>query len=436
MGDLSYRVIITNVDENTRDELISEVVALLDVSDVEADDLLEDLPLTVGKGMDEDEADDLVERLTAIGAQVKLVEVETRRRRPRRRRGAGAVSTPPSEAPVRDDEAPVGDGDDLGEDEDLDEDVEEEPGEPAEPSAGASRLPGKQRLMIIVGFVVLAVLVGLLTISVLGGNNIGFGCEGGFREPGANPQLARVLPHVAKRYARGFEPELDVAHGTLGANQSVTLHEEVAGGRCYAWIGLSPDGTDLDLFLRQGSDLVSYDDGQDNFPVVRHCIAQDATLDIEVKMFAGGGEWVVQRYVLQGPPNADLLTLMHRLYASMFVVNGEGLAPPKRLALQTGQELEVPLEMSAEWCYLPLAVSNPGTDLDMILVDPEGREVERDDAADNYPIVRHCPTKAGTYKVRLTMYRGSGEAVYQVFRGKLGSGAKTIGGAEIPEPGL
>jgi hypothetical protein len=120
----------------------------------------------------------------------------------------------------------------------------------------------------------------------------------------------------------------------------------------------------------------------------------------------------------------------------MFVVNGREIAPPKRLSLQNGQEFEVPLEMDAEWCYLPLAVSNPGTDLDMTLVDPDGREVERDDAADNYPVVRYCPTKSGTYKVKLIMFRGQGEAIYQVFRGTLAGGAKTSGGAPSPEPGL
>jgi hypothetical protein len=415
MGDLSFRIIITSIDETSRDELIAEVVALLDVTEAEADDLLEDLPLTVGKGLDEDEADDLVERLSAAGAKVKIVEVESVRRQPRRRRSTAQ------------------------DDEPRDEDSREDGEDASRPAAagattGTSKAPGANRLVIIVGCCVLAVLVGLLLTSVIGVDQLG--CGGGFREPGANAELERVLPHLAKRYARGFEPQLAVAHGTLEADRSVRISEDVAGGACYAWVGLSRDGTDLDLFLRQDDNVVSSDDGEDNFPVVRHCVAQDTPLDLEVKMLTGGGDWVVQRYVLQGPPGSDLLALIQRLYASMFVVNGREIAPPKRLSLQNGQEFEVPLEMDAEWCYLPLAVSNPGTDLDMTLVDPDGREVERDDAADNYPVVRYCPTKSGTYKVKLIMFRGQGEAIYQVFRGTLAGGAKTSGGAPSPEPGL
>jgi hypothetical protein len=413
MGDLSFRVIVTSLDEKLRDDLAVEIGDYLEISDAEVEELLKDLPLTVARGLDEDEADELVELLSSVGARVKIVEVETRQRRAPQRRSETAQVEP----------------DAAGPDEDGDE-VEEDDDEPEEPSreTGDRRhhSPSNQRVMLVVGVLILAVFVGLLAFSVFGEGVSS--CGDPYRGPGANQDLVRVLPRIAERYARGFLSDGEIAHGTMDNGGTAKIRESVAGGRCYVWIGLSPDGTDLDLFLRQANKLIISDDGQDNFPVVRHCIASDANLEVEDKMFNGRGDWVVQRYALEGPPGADLLTLTQRLYTSMFVANGEEVGPPKRLSLQNGEERDITVEMSSEWCYLPIAVAEAGADLDMVLFDSAGREVERDDATDNYPLVRHCPTADGPYKVRLLMYRGQGEAIYQLFRGKLGSSSVAPGG--------
>ena len=428
MAESSFRVIIKSFDDNEIDDLIALVADLLEVEEVEAEDLLEDLPLTVARDLDEDQADELVDQLADMGAKVRLVEVESRRRRRPRPRRRGKPPAPVRASREEDDE--LEDDDDFDDDFDDDEELDRE-GEEERP--GRREKPVSQRTMYIFGGVFLTVLIALLAASVFGGGSF-IGCGNRFRGPGADEGLTRVLPHVAKRFARGFEPELEPAHGNLGPNSSESMREDIDGGRCYAWIGLSPDGTDLDLYLRDGSNVLAYDDGEDNFPVVRHCVAEDTHLNVEIKMFQGGGDWVLQRYALKGPPGADLLTLMHGLYASMFVANGEPVGAAKRITLQAGEEREIPIEASSDWCYLPLAVTEPGTDLDMALIDPTGREVERDEATDNYPVVRHCPTKSGTYKVRLIMYRGQSDAIYQVFRGKLGSAIQPGQGVKQPAP--
>lgn len=401
MGSVSFSIIISGVDEDYRDDLIGELADFLDIPFDEAEELISSLPTTVARGLDEDEADEMVEVLATVGAKVKLVEVESRRRGRRR---------PRAPEPIDDED-------------ELDEEEEETPRRRRSPPRDrrSAQPPPNQRIMLIAGIVILALLMGLLAFSTLGGRSAG--CGGGdFRGPGADPELTRFLPQIAQRYAHNFVPEGEVAHGNLPSGESAKMIEDIPGGRCYTWIGLSPEGTDLDLYLRQGNKLIGRDDADDRLPVVRHCVMNDADVELEIKMFAGGGDWVVQRYALEGPEGADLLTLLQQLYVSIYAATSEEVAPPKRLTLRAGEEREIKLRMSAEWCYLAIAVSEPGTDLDMVLYDPQDREIKRDQAPDNFPLANHCPTEDGTYKVKLQMYHGGGDAIYQVFRNKMQTG--------------
>ena len=408
MSSSSFRVVITRFDADRRDELVEELAAELDIPDDEADHLLDELPLTVARRLEEDDAEELADLLEEVGAKVRLVAVRHRRRR--------------SET---DDDERWSEPDDDDEDEDDDDDREAPP---------ADREPASQRVMVIAGILLIALLVLMLLFTTFGGGLSALTCAGDYRGPGADPTLSRMLTAFASRYARGFTPDDASAHGQLGSNQSVKLSEDVDGPACYVWIGLSPEGTDFDLYLRHNGQVVTQDRGEDNYPVVRHCLGEASTVELEAQMFSGSGNWIVQRYVMGGEEGTDLLTMMHRLYTSMFVAGGEPIAPLKRLHLRPGQEAEINLELDSQWCYLPLAVSEPGTDLDMYLLDPNGVAVESDEAVDNYPVLRHCPQKSGRYRLKLLMYGGEGDAVYRVFRGKLGGGGGGAKRSSSPAP--
>lgn len=411
MPSLSFRVVITKFADELYDELVDELAVELDLPTREVEEILEDLPATVARGLDEDDAEDLADLLEELGARVRVVEVASRRRRAARK---------------RDDEE-----EELEDDEELEEDGDDRPRRGQRETDGP--ISG-QRMMLIAGLCILALLVGMLGITVVGGDALP-GCGGDYRGPGANEQLVQAMDQLEARYARGFSRDEEPAHGTLATSTSITLEEDVNGPACYVWIGFSQQGTDLDLYLRDSGQLIAQDRGEDNYPVVRHCVADARTVDVEVQMFGGAGDWIVQRFALTGEPGSDLLTLMHQLYTSMFVVNGQPTGPLKRLHLRAGQEAEINIDFDSEWCYLPLAVSAPGTDLDMILVDPQGREVERDDAVDNYPVLRHCPTKSGRYRLKLLMYGGEGDAVYRIYRGKLGGNVAGRPAGQINVPG-
>lgn len=450
MGATKNRVVIVSIEKGAEDDVVYELGRALDLSRKEARALIAELPATIPIEGGRGDGERAARLLDDAGAEVRLEAddaeedggeaSESAEDGAADERGAEASADGEAEEEEEDEEEDEEYDDEEDEDEeDEDEEEEDEEHDDEEDEREARRrrrlpdrraAPPSQRIVVVGGIAMGAAVLAGLALAILSSDQ-GCSCGGGsYRGGGASQDLAGLMPQIATRFARGFTPDDRIAHGQLGAGETATLQEAVTGGRCYIWIGLSPDGTDLDLSLREGSTVVSVDEATDNFPVVQHCVAEDATLELEVRMFQGSAQWVVQRFVMQGSEGADQVALLHELYAKRLLANAEPDGPTKRFRLGPGQEIVVDLPMDPAWCYVPLGVSPPGTDLDMFLLDEDGRIVEQDQARDNFPALRHCPTKAGNFKIRLLMFGGEGDAVFRVYRGKLGgnpvSNAKRI----------
>jgi len=102
---------------------------------------------------------------------------------------------------------------------------------------------------------------------------------------------------------------------------------------------------------------LSEDQATDNFPIVQHCVADEADLSLQVKMYTGGGDWVLQRYAMEGRRGADQLELLHGLYSKRLVTGAEPTGELRRYHMRSSEEKTITLEMDPEWCYVPLAVS-------------------------------------------------------------------------------
>jgi hypothetical protein len=198
MSSVSFRVVIARFDEDRKDDLVDELSAELDISESEAEDLLQDLPVTVARGLEEDDAEDLADVLEELGAKVRIVEIASRRRRRR----------------------PMLSEDDEVEDDDLDEEELEE----ERPKKGSKKTKGatSQRLLIVFGMVLVGLLVGVLIMASMGGLP-SLSCDAGYRGDGANASLTQALKTFSARYARGFTPDDAVAHGDLQAGKRATL---------------------------------------------------------------------------------------------------------------------------------------------------------------------------------------------------------------------
>ncbi|MBI2896329.1 MAG: hypothetical protein HYY06_22420 [Deltaproteobacteria bacterium] len=108
-------------------------------------------------------------------------------------------------------------------------------------------------------------------------------------------------------------------------------------------------------------------------------------------------------------------TRMQQIYAQY----GQGrtpVSPIQRGNLATSATQDFSVVLQAGHCYTVIGVGVPTvTDLDMFIFDPAGTQTAQDQATDNFPIVTACPSIAGTYRVQVKMYAGSGEFGVQVF---------------------
>lgn len=73
------------------------------------------------------------------------------------------------------------------------------------------------------------------------------------------------------------------------------------------------------------------------------------------------------------------------------------------------------LDADAGQCFVAVAVSPPGTDLNMVVIDPRGAAVAHNVQPDAHPWVEICAASRGRHVVRLQMVRGSGEYYYAVY---------------------
>lgn len=102
----------------------------------------------------------------------------------------------------------------------------------------------------------------------------------------------------------------------------------------------------------------------------------------------------------------------------------------------TGQMVAYAINATPGQCYVALALGADNTDLNMVVLDPQGRQVEYNVAADTRPWVRTCPGSGGRYIARLQMASGSGEYYYALYQGGNGDPqlASLLGGAAATQP--
>ncbi len=106
----------------------------------------------------------------------------------------------------------------------------------------------------------------------------------------------------ARQFAAGFYPVTQLFRAQMyqGAHQFVTVQAQA--GRCYRVVGVGGPGVqDLDLRLRDMSgNVIDQDVATDNFPVLGLqrplCLQYNGTFQVEVIMYAGGGQIGVQAF--------------------------------------------------------------------------------------------------------------------------------------------
>src|SRR5690606_12152298 len=95
----------------------------------------------------------------------------------------------------------------------------------------------------------------------------------------------------------------------------------------------------------------------------------------------------------------------------------ESYGPPSRGELAQGASRNFDIRLEGGRCYAILAVGDENVrDLDLVLIGPDGREVDRDIAQDSRPTVRVCPEADGLYTIQMRMADGYGSYIYAPYR--------------------
>lgn len=85
--------------------------------------------------------------------------------------------------------------------------------------------------------------------------------------------------------------------------------------------------------------------------------------------------------------------------------------------MQTGGLTAYAINAQPGQCFVPVAVGADGSNLDMIVMDPMGRNVGHNVASDSNPWVRVCTNMQGRYIARMQMAAGAGEYYYALYQG-------------------
>ncbi len=104
--------------------------------------------------------------------------------------------------------------------------------------------------------------------------------------------------------------------------------------------------------------------------------------------------------------------------------HAEGLTPATPLlrgALGPGERQDFQAILVGRRCFRVLGVGTSTViDLDLLLFDPNGVQVQQDTSADALPILGHahplCPERPGAYRIQARMLEGAGEFGVQVFQ--------------------
>lgn len=121
------------------------------------------------------------------------------------------------------------------------------------------------------------------------------------------------------------------------------------------------------------------------------------------------------------PPAAnDFIAVNMTARQQQFAQGMVAATPLQRGSLTTSQTQDFQAVLTPGRCYKIIGIGGPTvTDLDLVLFDPNGVQIQQDIATDNYPVLGLsqplCPTVPGAYRVQVKMYSGQGEFGVQVF---------------------
>lgn len=260
-----------------------------------------------------------------------------------------------------------------------------------------------------------------------------FGAEDDVAESASIDSLtAKRLESLDEKLGKqGFVRTGEAQGVQLRQGQDRVFPLRLDGGACYVFASFAGPGildTDVAIVDGGGTELAK-DVGNDADGMVRYCPTANDSVLLRTRAHRGDGPIFVAGYAQSGRAvagpiiptksvaGAGLEESFRLLDADLRARGYRSFGEPQRGRLEEGEGREFGVRLEGEKCYAILAVGD-GTvrDLDLILLDGSGKQLDRDIEADPRPIVRVCPTQSGQFTMQVRAYSGGGQFVYAAYQ--------------------
>lgn len=266
----------------------------------------------------------------------------------------------------------------------------------------------------------------------------GHAADGAGQEDGLRTRLREIATSLA---GAGMTPEGELARGFLASGEPRTIAVDVVAHRCTAFVSLASPGLhDLDatLFAPDGTELAS-DTEPDAHPTVVACAdASPRRAFLHVRAYAGAGAFLVAAF--QGD-TGSLATLTRVVGGRPGIAGAEGeasqdaervrefvLGAGRRgfeargdavdVPLVTGQAVRLAVPVEPHNCVTVGAFATGAlTDVDLRLLDEEGREVARAVSTARDAVAQACADRRAEWTAEVAAAHGEGRARVQILTG-------------------
>jgi hypothetical protein len=212
----------------------------------------------------------------------------------------------------------------------------------------------------------------------------------------------------------GYRLEGGVLAGGLPERRREVRRLTLDGGQCYALAAIGDgDVEDIDMRLlsvAESASLVAADVTRRRDAVVKVCPDRAGVYVLDVRMYRGAGNYVVQSFGLSEPhtpppagieggtriPYSELLAQLEK--------RGMRVTPVVWGLLQPEGSQSIPIKVRAGRCYAVSALATQdfaGGDLDMSLTDENGRLLAADIGPNPHPLLYHCAQRDGVMRAVL-----------------------------------
>ncbi|MDH5674980.1 MAG: hypothetical protein OEZ06_22820 [Myxococcales bacterium] len=227
-------------------------------------------------------------------------------------------------------------------------------------------------------------------------------------EPGGPPIDAELVSMARRLSDLGYRLEGGILVGGLPERRREARRVLLDGDRCYALAAVGDsDVEDIDLRLLQvaePSGVIAADVTRRRDAVVKVCPGQTGIYVLDVRMYRGGGNYLVQSFALiepgiERPEGVEGETrIPFAEIATRFSERGMRTEPVGWGLLRPRESQSVPLPVKAGICYGVGAIATSefkGADLDMTLIDESGATQAAEIGPNSHPVVFHCAERDG-----------------------------------------